>query len=124
VGDYNSSVPAHQAIPLALDLASAHQGTRIHATWIPTATIHKTQLDLESYQGIWCVPASPIPKHAGSITTLKYLAFATGAIKAIGVLPEPVRAQAGLAVSPDEHWLLYGKSRLEGSQLMLVEGFR
>lgn len=60
----------------------------------------------------------------GTPRTVKYLNFTTGATKVIGVLPEPVHSQTGLAISPDERWLLYGKSQLEGSQLMLVEGFR
>ncbi len=57
-------------------------------------------------------------------TTVKYFNFATGAIKVVGVLAGPVQSQAGLAVSPDERWLLYGKNQLAGSQLMLIEGFR
>lgn len=58
--------------------------------------------------------------------TLKYFDFATGATKVLGVLPGPVFQDHGLAVSPDEHWLLYGKDKDEvaGSQLMLVEGSR
>jgi Tol biopolymer transport system component len=56
--------------------------------------------------------------------TLKYLAFTTGAVKIVGVFAQPVHYQSGLAVSPDEHWLLYGRTQIEGSQLMLVEGFR
>ena len=60
----------------------------------------------------------------GAPRTVKYLNFTTRATKSIGVLPEPVHSQTGLAISPDERWLLYGKSQLEGSQLMLVEGFR
>jgi Tol biopolymer transport system component/DNA-binding winged helix-turn-helix (wHTH) protein len=57
-------------------------------------------------------------------TTLKYLDFVTGATKVLGVLPGPVFQDRGLAVSSDEHWLLYGKDEYAGSQLMLVEGFR
>jgi Tol biopolymer transport system component/DNA-binding winged helix-turn-helix (wHTH) protein len=56
--------------------------------------------------------------------TLKYLAFTTGAVKIVGVFAQGVHYQSGLAVSPDEHWLLYGRTQIEGSQLMLVEGFR
>jgi len=59
----------------------------------------------------------------GAPRALKYFDFATGVTKVIGVLPEPVHSQTGLAVSPDERWVLYGKSRVEGSQLMLIEKF-
>ena len=60
----------------------------------------------------------------GVPANLKYLDFATGAIKVLGMLPGPVVHHRGVAVSPDEHWLLYGKNEFVGSQLMLVEGFR
>ncbi len=72
VGDYDSSVPAHQAIPPALDLASAHHGTRIHATWVPTAAIQRAEVDLESYQGIWCVPASPYKSTQGALSAIRF----------------------------------------------------
>jgi Tol biopolymer transport system component/DNA-binding winged helix-turn-helix (wHTH) protein len=57
---------------------------------------------------------------------LKYFDFATTSMKVLGRLPGPLFQDRGLAVSPDEHWLLYGKDKGEvaGSQLMLVDGFR
>ena len=72
VGDYDSSVPAHQAIPLALDLASAYHGTHINATWVPTASIKDAALDFESYQGIWCVPASPYQNTEGALSAIRF----------------------------------------------------
>ncbi|MFL6448118.1 MAG: hypothetical protein ACJ746_10585 [Bryobacteraceae bacterium] len=48
----------------------------------------------------------------------------TDATKVLAVLPGPVFQDRGLAVSPDEHWLLCGKDEFAGSQLMLVEGLR
>ena len=58
--------------------------------------------------------------------TLKYFDFASARTRVLGMLPGPVFQDHGVAVSPDEHWLLYGKDKDEvaGSQLMLVEGFR
>lgn len=58
--------------------------------------------------------------------TLKYFDFASAHEKVLGMLPGPIFHDHGLAVSPDEHWLLYGKDKDEvaGSQLMLVEGLR
>ena len=53
--------------------------------------------------------------------TLKFLDYATRSIRVIGTLPGPMIF--GLTVSPDEHWLLFGKSDSGGSQLMLVERF-
>jgi CTP synthase (UTP-ammonia lyase) len=72
VGDYNSSVPAHQAIPLALDLAAAHHSATIHWTWIPTATIQDTEAQLSAFQGIWCVPASPYENTQGAFSAIQF----------------------------------------------------
>jgi Tol biopolymer transport system component len=54
--------------------------------------------------------------------TLKFFDYRTGSIKELGALPGPVFH--GLAIAPDEHWLLYGKSDWSGSHLMMVEKFR
>jgi hypothetical protein len=56
-----------------------------------------------------------------SASTLKFLDYRTRSIKVIGKLPGPMIH--GLAVSPDEHWLLYAKSDSAGGQLRLVEKF-
>jgi hypothetical protein len=54
--------------------------------------------------------------------TLKFLDYGTRSIKALGTLPAtPLH---GLAVSPDEHWLLFAKGESGRSHLMLVERFR
>jgi Tol biopolymer transport system component/DNA-binding winged helix-turn-helix (wHTH) protein len=55
---------------------------------------------------------------------LRYLDFASGGITVLGMVPGRIDADRGLAVSPDERWLLYGDTELAGSQLMLVERFR
>ena len=39
IGDYHPTVPAHQAIPLALERAGQETGTAIEWTWIETASI-------------------------------------------------------------------------------------
>jgi hypothetical protein len=54
--------------------------------------------------------------------TLKFLDYGAGSIKVLGTLPSHV--VHGLAVSPDEHWLLFAKGESGGSHLMLVERFR
>jgi dipeptidyl aminopeptidase/acylaminoacyl peptidase len=54
-------------------------------------------------------------------TTLKFLDFRTHLAKVIARLPGPVAD--GLAVSPDEQWLLYGQNDSAGSQLMRSKNF-
>ena len=71
VGDYNSSVPAHQAISVALDLASAHLGAQIIADWFSTAKINGAFDNLSSYHGIWCVPGSPYKNTQGVLDAIQ-----------------------------------------------------
>ena len=52
IGDRNESVPAHRAIPPALDLAAASLGdadggpVKVEATWLPTETLVGVDPDL------------------------------------------------------------------------------
>jgi CTP synthase (UTP-ammonia lyase) len=72
VGDYKSSVPAHQAIPIALNLASAHHGVKVNGNWVATAHIQDAEVQLASYQGIWCVPASPYENMQGALEAIRF----------------------------------------------------
>ncbi len=72
VGDFKSSVPAHQAIPIALDLAAAHHGVSVRASWIPTSQIRCAERELAPYQGVWCVPASPYENTLGALNAIRF----------------------------------------------------
>jgi CTP synthase (UTP-ammonia lyase) len=72
VGDYKPSVPAHQAIPIALNLAAAHHGVSIEANWIPTSQIQRRADELAPYRGIWCVPASPYENTLGALQAIRF----------------------------------------------------
>lgn len=72
VGDYNSSVPAHQAIPIALSLAADHHGVKIDANWVRTAQIQHAEVELGPYEGIWCVPASPYENAQGALDAIRF----------------------------------------------------
>jgi CTP synthase (UTP-ammonia lyase) len=65
VGDYDSRVIAHQAIPLALQLAGQQQ---ISFDWIHTSTLGS----LDGYHGVWCVPASPYENEAAAIEAIRW----------------------------------------------------
>lgn len=73
IGDYHPTVPAHQAIPLALERAGQETGTAIEWTWIDTASIGMdVAARLAGYAGIWCVPASPYVNGAGALAAIGY----------------------------------------------------
>src|SRR5215472_6209600 len=72
VGDYKPAVPAHQAIPVALDLAALHHAISIRATWLATSQIQHAEVELSSFDGIWCVPASPYDNTAGALEAIRF----------------------------------------------------
>jgi CTP synthase (UTP-ammonia lyase) len=57
IGDYDPQVVAHQAIPLALQLASEDFDNPVSFTWLPTETLTTlSETSLRDYAGFWCVP--------------------------------------------------------------------
>jgi CTP synthase (UTP-ammonia lyase) len=72
VGDYEPSVLAHQAIPIALNLAAAHHRVSVKAIWVPTSQIQRAEDELASYHGIWCVPASPYENTLGALKAIRF----------------------------------------------------
>jgi CTP synthase (UTP-ammonia lyase) len=71
VGDYDPTVTAHQAIPRAIDLSAAAIGREVRPQWIPTESITGIR-SLESFDGLWCVPASPYRSTEGALTAIRY----------------------------------------------------
>jgi serine/threonine protein kinase len=62
------------------------------------------------------------PRGANAESAVKYLDFATGAIKTIYPLDKMI--DLGLTVSPDGQYVLWSQIDHQGSNLMLVENFR
>jgi len=71
IGDFDSSVPAHQAIPLALKTAGEHCGVQAAVEWVPTDEINSSG-HLLRFDGIWCVPASPYRSMDGALLSICY----------------------------------------------------
>jgi Tol biopolymer transport system component/predicted Ser/Thr protein kinase len=57
------------------------------------------------------------------VFTVEYLDFASGHVTEV-LRREGPAGQSGLAVSPDEKWILFSESPPEEAELMLVENFR
>jgi CTP synthase (UTP-ammonia lyase) len=72
VGDYNPSVPAHQAIPSALDMAAAHHGVKLHPKWVSTVQTDSAERTLRDFNGILCVPASPYQNTRGALGAIRF----------------------------------------------------
>ncbi len=68
IGDYQPSVLAHQAIPKALALAA--DGADVRWVWLDTESA--IDADLASYDGFWCVPASPYRSLEGALRAIRF----------------------------------------------------
>ena len=73
IGDYSPSVPAHIAIPEALDLAAGVVGCSVRAEWLPTEQLDSDAAErLETFDGLWCVPASPYVSMDGALRGIRF----------------------------------------------------
>jgi len=70
VGDYSPQVPAHQAIPIALQRVAADTGLAVTGHWVATPEVGDGQR-LLAFDAIWCVPASPYRDMHGALTAIR-----------------------------------------------------
>ncbi|HEY9181592.1 MAG TPA: CTP synthase [Gammaproteobacteria bacterium] len=71
IGDYDATVPAHQAIPIALRLSGEAVGDDVGFDWVPTPEIVNASR-VASFDGLWCVPASPYQNGEGALLAIRF----------------------------------------------------
>jgi CTP synthase (UTP-ammonia lyase) len=71
IGDFDASVPAHRAIPLALDGAAQALAVRVIMDWIATDEVDNVSR-ISRYHGLWCVPASPYRSMDGTLLSIRH----------------------------------------------------
>jgi CTP synthase (UTP-ammonia lyase) len=71
IGDYNGTVPAHQAIPIALRMAAEAAECAIDVQWLPTEDIIGIT-EISHFDGLWCVPASPYRSMEGALLAIRF----------------------------------------------------
>lgn len=73
IGDYSPAVTAHVAIPKALALAALQSACQVEAAWVATESLdRRAEAQLESFDGIWCVPASPYASMEGALGAIRF----------------------------------------------------
>ena len=72
IGDYCAEVAAHVAIPRALALAAGDRGIEVEATWLPTENLVRELPQLSTFDGLWCVPASPYASMEGALAAIQF----------------------------------------------------
>lgn len=71
IGDYNQSVPAHRAAPLALQRAARALRIEIGFEWLPTEQVTSASR-ISRFDGLWCVPASPYRSMEGALLAIRH----------------------------------------------------
>ncbi|HEY8907144.1 MAG TPA: CTP synthase [Rhodoferax sp.] len=71
IGDYNASVPAHQAIPVALQRAAEIADMTVEFEWVPTEEVVALSR-ISQFDGLWCVPASPYRSMEGALRAIRH----------------------------------------------------
>ncbi|GBU14339.1 hypothetical protein AwEntero_29400 [Enterobacterales bacterium] len=71
VGDHNPAILAHQAIPLAINLAAQEFDLDIHTLWLATETLDDDQ-PLNDFDAFWCVPGSPYLSTEGALRAIRF----------------------------------------------------
>jgi CTP synthase (UTP-ammonia lyase) len=73
IGDYQPNVTAHKAIPKALKLSSEKLNCEVEYLWLDTDLITKKCLgELNSFDGLWSVPATPYKDMEGTLSAIKF----------------------------------------------------
>ncbi|QDL54779.1 CTP synthase C-terminal region-related (seleno)protein [Rhodoferax aquaticus] len=71
MGDYHASIPAHQAIPLALQSASHANNIAVEFEWVATEEIINPSR-VAPFDGLWCVPGSPYQSMDGALRAIEH----------------------------------------------------
>ena len=71
VGDRSASVPAHEAIPLALQHAATALQIDIGHRWIPTDGVGSSS-NVAEFDGLWCVPGGPYRNMDGALRAIRH----------------------------------------------------
>jgi CTP synthase (UTP-ammonia lyase) len=70
LGDFDSGVTAHRAIPRALALAGDAAGLAVTPQWVHTSALTEPAV-LPDADGVWCVPASPYANPSGVLAAIR-----------------------------------------------------
>lgn len=73
IGDYSSSAPAHQAIPVALKRVAQELPLDLTWRWIATRELSNPAVDLLAFAAIWVVPASPYENPTGVFDAIRWV---------------------------------------------------
>jgi len=71
IGDRSDAVPAHPAIPMALQMAGQALDIDVGHEWVPSEQITSTAC-IAHFDGLWAVPGSPYQNMEGVLLAIRY----------------------------------------------------
>lgn len=71
IGDFDSGITAHRAIPTAIRLASDELKVSTSFEWVPTREITDAGR-ISHFDALWCVPGSPYRSMDGALLAIQY----------------------------------------------------
>jgi CTP synthase (UTP-ammonia lyase) len=71
IGEYHATVPAHQAIPLALQFAAEALRITVEFEWVTTEEVTAVER-ISRFDGLWWVPASPYRSLDGALLAIRH----------------------------------------------------
>jgi CTP synthase (UTP-ammonia lyase) len=71
IGEFDAAVLAHQAIPVAFQLAGHALALTVELEWVPTDQI-RNPARVANFDGLWCVPASPYRSMEGALLAITF----------------------------------------------------
>jgi CTP synthase (UTP-ammonia lyase) len=69
VADFDSTLPSHRAIPIAIATAAAMLNCDVSITWIATDDVDD---GIRAYDGLWCAPGTPYRSADGALYALRH----------------------------------------------------
>ena len=71
IGDFDDTVTAHRAIPIALRLAGGALHCTVEFDWLATDAMPEASA-MTRFDALWCVPASPYRSMAGALHAIRF----------------------------------------------------
>jgi len=71
IGDRSDTVPAHHAIPPALDLAARELDVDVQHEWVPSEEVSSVER-IAGFHGLWCIPGSPYRNMEGALLAIRF----------------------------------------------------
>lgn len=72
IGDYSAAIPAHRAIPRALERVKVEEALDVSWDWLATRDLPDAPATLANFGAVWLVPGSPYENVEGALEAVRF----------------------------------------------------